>query len=48
MRTEFCDGDEDRSGEGWTDWMMRVICIGVGAGALALFAVTLLAAFDML
>ena len=48
MRTEFCDGDEDRSEEGWTDWMMHVICVGVGVGALALFAVTLLAAFDML
>ena len=32
MRTEFCDGDEDRSEEGWTDWMMHVICVGVGAG----------------
>ena len=48
MRTEFCDGDEDRSEEGLTDWMMHVICVGIGAGALALFAVTLLAAFDML
>ena len=48
MRTEFCDEDEDRSEEGWTDWMMHVICVGVGAGALALFAVTLLAAFGML
>lgn len=48
MRTEFCDGDEDRSEEGLTDWMMHVICVGIGAGALALFAVTLLAAFGML
>ena len=48
MRTEFCDGDEDRSEEGWTDWMMHVICVGVGAGALGLFAATLRAAFGML
>lgn len=48
MRTEFRDGDEDRSGEGLTDRMMRVIGAGVGAGVIALLAATLLAAFGML